>query len=200
MSAPAWRAITRRKPGRTAILAMALSAYAACSEGVPPASTGKLTDSTNMTLDEYAGCYKLVVVAVDLDDPWRRPSVPVDLPDVFELMSQGHEPLPGYQVLGVPRRVDGSPSAAGAWTAWGDSIVVVWKTAIDTYALTLALGGDTLKGSWETIRLRHRRSSPVVFARQPCEGSDMVPAASGATGAPGDEAAGRPRVSTLQRF
>jgi hypothetical protein len=158
---------------RAAYLAGAILLVAACGEAGPRGPEP----------EDFAGCYTLSRVAVDADGGGGMPGPagpagPPGGPMTFELSPVASEELPGYYVLRVPAGEAGAPVAGGAWTLYADSAVIVWQGARRTYAMVVAVDGDTLRGSGKMMRDPHQRSSRVLMVRQSCDDATLVPARS----------------------
>jgi hypothetical protein len=177
---PTRAARTTRTPRLLAMAAAGVLLAACDAREAPPAP---------VAAEDFAGCYALSRVGLDMDGVDRPlPPPPTETPVAFELSPHASEEMPGYFVLLVPAGADGAPVAGGAWTLAADSAVILWQGARRSYALTVAVDGDTLRGSGRLATMPHALSSSVVLIRQPCDEESMVPARS--TGIPGP----RPRV------
>jgi hypothetical protein len=145
------------------------AAFAACS---PPAAEVRHEVST---ADQFAGCYSIERVAVDVDAPLAH-DAPAELPRLFRLFDEPRNDLPGYYVLGVPRTGMGAPAAGGAWTLDGDSVVVIWQLHGLAYSASLGASGDSLRGTGLEVRQTRLTSHVLWYRGLPCEMTDLVPA------------------------
>jgi hypothetical protein len=142
------------------------------------ADAGEGLAASRREVDRYAGCYK---PAAAMDTALAARSHLGELPRVFELREMAHHGLSGYRLIGVPPAPDGSPSVGGGWRIRGDSVLVVWQTQHHMYGMTVALAGDTLRGSGGPVRFEGRRRiyhpfPGVVLERRPCLPGQLVPA------------------------
>jgi hypothetical protein len=186
---------TRSKPVLrllAALLAVATAASAACAppsadsdidaadvgHGEAVTGAGDTMDASLRDADRYAGCYS---PAAAMDTARAASAHLGQLPDVFELREKAHDGLNGYRLIAVPPATDGAPSVGGGWRIRGDSVLVVWQTQQHMYGMTLALAGDTLRGSGGPVRYEGRRRiyhpfAGVVLERRPCTPGELVPA------------------------
>jgi hypothetical protein len=145
------------------------AAFAACS---PPAAEVR---HETVTAEQFAGCYSIERMAVDVDDPLAH-DTPAELPRLFRLFDEPRNDLPGYYVLGVPPTGTGAPAAGGAWTLDGDSAAVIWQLRDVAYSASLGASGDTLRGTGREVRQTMLTSHVLWYRRLPCEMTDLVPA------------------------